>query len=95
MISLSSDQSLRSPERLESEHRIGDSFQGPVVLLDDAVEIFALAHLNIYTGNGIDAVDGSGVGSSLLDSDFRRQAMELNGTLQVAASCSLVPRGRE
>ena len=37
------NQFLGTPKRLESEHRACDSFDAPMVLLDDVVEVFVLA----------------------------------------------------
>ena len=53
----SGEQFPRTPERLESQHRICDSLHSPVILLDDVVEDLALAQLNVKAGVLIDAVD--------------------------------------
>ena len=49
-----SNEDSSTPKRLESEHRLGDSFNSPVVLLDDIVEVFVLAHQDVYTGISLD-----------------------------------------
>jgi hypothetical protein len=45
----SSDEDSSTPKRLESEHRLGDSFDCSVALLDDVVEVLVLAHQNVDT----------------------------------------------
>lgn len=36
----------RAPEILEPHHRFDDAFDGPVILLDDVVQVFVLPHLD-------------------------------------------------
>ena len=81
----SGEQFPRTPERLESEHRICDSLHSPVILLDDVVEDLALAQLNVKAGVLIDAVDSGRVGSIFVDGYLLRQAMQVDGSLQTSA----------
>jgi len=89
------DQFLRTPKRLEPEHRICDSLHGPVVLLDDVVQIFGLPQLNIKAGVGIDATNGCRVGTAFVDGDFLWQTMQIDGALQVSSGRCQVTLGSE
>lgn len=54
----SGDKNSSTPKRFESEHRLGDSFDSSVVLLNDVVEVFVLAHQDVNTGISLDAFNG-------------------------------------
>ena len=47
----SGDDDSCPPKRLESEYLSGDSFDGPVVLLDDVVQVLVLSHQDIDPGS--------------------------------------------
>jgi hypothetical protein len=53
-------------KRLEPQHRSHDALDGPVVLLDDVVEVLVLAHFNVRAGVGLNALDGGRVGAALV-----------------------------
>ena len=52
---------------LETEHRSRDAFDGPVVLLNNTVEILRLTQHDGQTAVGLDADDGGRVGAALVD----------------------------
>jgi hypothetical protein len=56
-------------EVLEAEHRPGSAFDGPMVLLDDVIQILSLSNLDGYLTIVVDRVDGSQIGAALVDSD--------------------------
>ena len=87
----SCDEDSSAPKRLESEHRACDSFNRPVVLLDQVVEIFVLAHQEADTGFILDTFNGRRVGAALVDGDFLGQAVQVDGSLQEAPSSGLIP----
>lgn len=65
-----SNKDSSTPKRLESEHRMSDSFDGSVVLLDDVVEVFVLAHQDIDTGVSLDTFNGRRIGPALVNRDL-------------------------
>src|SRR5450755_1550848 len=69
------DQGARAAKGLEPEHGSHDALDGPVILLDDVVEVLALPHLDVGAGVGTNALDGSGVGAALVDGDLVGDAM--------------------
>ena len=75
------NQSLRTPERFEPQHRTGNSLHRPMVLLNDVVEVFRLAQFNINAGIVIDTANGSSVGTAFVYGDLFRQAMQIDGAL--------------
>ena len=77
----SGEQFPRTPERLESQHRICDSLHSPVVLLHDVVEVLALAQFNVKAGVLIDAMDSGRVSAAFVNGDFLRQAMQVDSPL--------------
>ena len=70
-----------APKRLESEHKVCDFLDCPVILLNRIVEIFALTQFNSNAGIFIEAANGSCVGATFIDSDFLRQTMQIDGPL--------------
>ena len=89
----SCDEDSSAPKRLESEHRACDSFDRPVVLLEDVVQVFVLAHQDVDTGISLDTFNGRRIGTALVDGDFLGQAVQVDGALQKAPSRSLVSLG--
>ena len=87
----SCDEDSSAPKRLESEHWLGDSFDRPVVLLDDVVEVFVLADQDVDTGISLDTFNGRRVGATLVNGDFLGQAVLVDGSLQEAPGRCLVP----
>ena len=55
---------------LEAEHRPSNSFDGPVVLLDEVVRVLRLAHLYGQAAVGLDARDGGRIQAALVDGDL-------------------------
>ena len=66
----SGDDDSCTPKRLKSEYRLGDSFDGSMVLPGDVVEVFALTHQDINAGVSLDALNGCCVGATLVDGDL-------------------------
>ena len=81
------DENLNTPKRLESVHRACDSFDAPMVLFDDVVDVFVLAQQDILEGASRGAFNGRSIGTALIDSDLFRHAVQVVGTFQKA------PRG--
>ena len=91
----SSEQLHCAPERYEPQHWICDSLGGPVDLLDDVVEVLALAQLDIKASINIDVVDSGCVGAAFVNGDLLWQTMQVDGTLQLALCCRLVSLGSD
>ena len=93
---LDSSEKLQSAaERYESQHWICDSLDGPVDLLDDVVEVLALAHLDIKAGVNVDVVDRGCVGTAFVNGDLLWQTMQVDGTVQLPLCCRLVSLGSD
>jgi len=71
-----SDDNMGTVEPFESEHGPNDAFVRPVILLDDVVEILALAQLDIGAMISIVTSNGGDVGAALVDGDFVRFAVQ-------------------
>ena len=69
-------------EGLESQHGSDDPLDRPVILFDDVIEKLYLTQLDVCTGVGLNAVDGSRVGVTLVDADLVRHAVQIDGALQ-------------
>jgi hypothetical protein len=54
----SGDKDSSTPKGLESQHRLCHSFDAPMVLLNDVVEVFVLAHQDVDAGISLDAFNG-------------------------------------
>jgi hypothetical protein len=66
-----------------------------VILLNQVVQGFGLAQINIKAGIFIDAANGGGIGTTLVYGCSFGQAMQIDGTLQVAPRCRQVSLGGE
>src|ERR1700761_2519612 len=75
-------------EGLEAQHWPNATFDSSVVLLNDVVEIFALANFDLGLVLGIVGVDGGSIRAALIDRDHARKAMTLDGTSK-KAQCGL------
>jgi hypothetical protein len=53
-----SDEDSSTSEGLEPEHRSGDPFDCPVVLLNDVIQVFALAQQDTNAGISLDTFNG-------------------------------------
>jgi hypothetical protein len=82
-------------ERLEPKHGPSDALDGPVVLLDDVVEVLALTQFDGRAGVGIDALDGSGVGAALVNGDLLGHTVQIDGSLQKLPGRSAVSLGTQ
>ena len=83
----------RAVERLESQHRPHDPFDGPVVLLDDVVQILDSPQFDVGTGVSPNALDGRLVGAALVDGDLLRYVVQLFDAL--AAACLRHPSAEQ
>ena len=72
------------PKGFEVEHRFGHALDGAMVLLDDIVEVFDLAHIDRPFPVFIDRIDGRLVGAALVHRDFFRHAVGLHGLVKKA-----------
>ena len=84
-----------TPKGLESEHGSGDPFDGPMVLLDDVVQVFGLAHYDVNTDIPLDAFNGGRISAALVDGDLLGHIVQVDGTLQEPAGCSQISLGSE
>ena len=66
-----------------------------MLLLDEVVEVFVLAHQNVNTGSSLDTFNGRCVGAALVDGDLLGNAVNVDGALQKAPGRCLIPLGRE
>ena len=71
------DQDSGAPKRLEPERRSSDSFDGPVILLHDIVQVFVLAHNEVDTDVSLDTFDGQRVDAVPADGNFLGYACRL------------------
>jgi len=73
------DSDHRRPEALEAQCRLGHSSDRRMVLLDDVVEEFSLADLDVGVMLGVVAFDRRRVGAALVDGDLPRNAIPAGG----------------
>jgi hypothetical protein len=67
----------------------------PMILLDHVVQILHLTQFNRCAGIGLNTLDGSGVGTTLVNGDLVGQAVLTDGAFQEAARCGQIAFGRE
>ena len=91
----SGDDDSSGQEGLETQHRSRNPFDGTVILFDDVVEIFILAHQDVNTGVSLDTFNDGRVGATLVDGDLLWHVVQVDGALQKAPSCSQVALGSE
>ena len=85
--------SARAAKCLEPQHGSHDAFDRPEVRFDDVVEVFDLAHLDVRTAGGTNALNGCRVRATLVDSDLFGRAEQIDGALQKAPRGYAVPFG--
>jgi hypothetical protein len=85
----------RAAKCFEAQHRAREPFDGPVVLLDDVVQILALTELDIGAGVSLDAFNGRQVDPAFVDGDLLWQVMQVDGPRQNAPRSSQIPLGSE
>jgi len=59
-------------EGFKPEHRPDDLFDGPMVLFDEIVQIFALTNLDLVAGFLLECLESRGIGATLIDGDLVR-----------------------
>jgi len=77
------------PERFEVEHRPGHPLDGAVILLDNVVEVFNLAHRDRHVAAGIDRIPSRLVSAALVHRDFVWIAVYSNGLVEEAHAASM------
>ena len=82
-------------ERFEVEHRPGNPFDGAMVLFDDVVEVFDLAHQDLHVAASVDRIDRRHVGAALVHRDLFRIAVRSHGVVEEALRRSHIAFGRE
>jgi hypothetical protein len=82
-------------KRFEAEHRSNNAFDGPVVLLDEIVQVFALTNLDLVTSFLLECLDSRGIGAALIDRDLVRKTMLPNRFPEKAQSSLLIATGGE
>src|ERR1017187_6753565 len=82
-------------EDLEPEHWPYDSFDRPMILLNDIVEILALTQLDVAVMLGVVALDRCRVRTALVDGDLVRLAMQCNGLFQETPRRGAIAFGSE
>ena len=65
----------RAAKCFETQHRARDPFDGPVGLLDDIVQRFALTELDIGAGVSFGAFNSRRVGATLVDGNLVRSGI--------------------
>jgi hypothetical protein len=63
---MSASTKLAAPEQFKVEHRPGRMLDGAMILPDDVVEVFNLAHKDRYFAAGVNRIDRSLVGPALV-----------------------------
>ena len=76
------NEDARAAKGLEPEHRPHDPLDGPVILLDDVVEVLRLAQPDVCAGVGTRALGSRLVGTALVDGDRLRYTVKLDGALE-------------
>ena len=69
-------------EGFEAEHRPDDPFYGPVILLDEIVQVFDLADFDGLAGFLLECLKSGGVCPALVDRDFLRKTVLTNESMQ-------------
>ena len=84
------EHAVGAQERFEVEHRPGHPLDGAMVLLDDVVEVFDLAHQNGHVAGGVDRIDRRLVSAALVHRDLIRIAVRFHGLVDEALGRSRV-----
>jgi hypothetical protein len=81
------------PEGFEPQHRSYQSIDGPMILLNNVVEIFGLTDLDANFVLGVETFDRRPVGAALVDRDLLRRSIMPDALLRNRrALCDLVWR---
>src|SRR5215471_17539553 len=73
------DRTTRGPERFESEHRVHHTLHGSMILLHDSIEILRLPDDNGRLAEPVITRDRCRIGPTLIDGDFLREPLAVNG----------------
>ena len=74
---------------------MGDSFDGLVVLFNDVVQVFVLAHQDVNAGIGLHTFNGRCIGAALVDGDLLGHAVQVDTALQKAPGRGLISLGSQ
>ena len=85
----------RATEYLESQHRSNEPLDSTMILLDDVVQIFDQAQLDVAAGVSSNTFDRRGVRTALIDGDLLGHTVETDRALQKPTRCRLVALGGE
>jgi hypothetical protein len=85
----------RTAESLESHHRSDDAFDSAVILLDDVVQILALADLDRCRPLGVKRFERSQIDAALVHGDRFGLAVLADRLLEVATRSHLVTMGTQ
>ena len=73
---------MRRPERFKAQHRSDPSFDKPVILFDNIVQIFTLANLDAFVFVNIVLSDTGCIGTTLLNVDQTRFAVGIDSLVE-------------
>ena len=86
----SGDDTSRTVERLEAQHRLHDCLDGSMVLLNDVVHVLRLTISEGQARVGSHALNRRGVGATLVDGYPLRRAMQVDGSFEESSRSSSV-----
>ena len=66
-----------------------------MILFDDAVEVLRLAHLNVRTGVGSNALDGGRIGTALINGDLLGHTVQTDGLFEKASCARVISLGAQ
>lgn len=87
------DKDARATEIFEPEHRSCSSFDGPMVLRNDVVQVLALADLDRRLALRIHDMQGRKIGTALIDGDRLWNTVLADRLLEETPGGSLVTMG--
>ena len=62
-----------------------------MVLLDEVVEVFVLAHEYVNIGVSLDTFNAGDIGAAFVDGDFLWHIVQADGSLKKTPGCCLIP----
>jgi hypothetical protein len=74
-----------TPEILEAHHGPGSTFDCPVILLHDVIQVLALSDPDGRFPLSVDALEGSQIGPAFIHGHGLRRAVAIDGLFKVAA----------
>jgi hypothetical protein len=83
------------PKQFQVEHQPSHPLDSTMVLLDNVVEVFNLAHKHRYVAAGVDSIDHRLLGPALVHRDLVRIAVRSHSLVKEALRRGLVPLRRQ